>query len=199
MRIEIFSTVLLLIIFLTASTSQAEEKPLRLAHLPIIFQSQQPSYEVCAELETKLVRALHVPLNGTLKVVEYLPPETTTAELSKIWAEMRGKDKRAKIKNALKPFAEKVDADVVVCPILRRYYQAVFPVTGMDTGTRLVSSVSAELIIYDARTGEITDKKVYGNFDSGYSKFGTAAYLANDCFNKLIEETNLRRIVREAR
>lgn len=190
-RLKIFAAVLLLMTIIFSSV-EAAEKPLRLVRLPIILQKNIPDSETCAVLETKISRAVAIPLNGTLNLVEYVDPKSSSVELNNIWKKMRAKNKKLKLVETMRPLAKKLDADIIVCPILLRYseYYVQF---GTDFHSHLVSDVSAELIIYDRRTDELIDKKTSRHFNDSSSKFGRASYLALDCFDRLTNETNLRR------
>ena len=187
-----FLTALLILTMMIFSAGEAAEKPLRLVRLPLIFQKNIPDYDTCAVLETKISRAVAIPLNGTLKLVDYVNSETSSSELNNIWKKMRGKNKKLKLAETMRPLAKKLNADIIVCPILLRYseYYVQF---GVDFHSHLVSDVSAELIIYDRRTDELIDKKTSRRFNNSASKFGKASYLAADCFDRLINETNLKR------
>ena len=101
------------------------QAPVRIARLPIIFRSAKPDNDTCIGLEVKFARAVHIPLNGTLKVAEYIPPVNAAKVLGEMWRAMRIVDKKSKIQNALRPLAEELDADLIVCPILLNYSQHV--------------------------------------------------------------------------
>ena len=190
-RLKIFAAVLILMTIIFSSV-EAAEKPLRLLRLPIILQKNIPDAETCAVLEKKIARAVAIPLNGTLNLVEYVDPKNSSVELNDIWKKMRAKNKKLKLAETMRPLAKKLDADIIVCPILLRYseYYVQF---GVDFHSHLVSDVSAELIVYDRRTDELIDKKTSRHFNNSSSRFGRASYLALDCFDRLIKETNLRR------
>lgn len=190
-KLKIFAAILILttIIF---STGEAAQKPLRLVRLPIIFQRNVPDYDTCAVLETKISRAVMIPLNGTLNLAEYVDPEISSVELNNIWQKMRAKNKKLKLAETMRPLAKNLNADIIVCPILLRYSE-YYAQIGTDFHSHLVSDVSAELIIYDRRTDELIDKKTSRSFNDSASKFGKASYLAADCFDVLINETNLKR------
>ena len=182
-----FLFTLFALLFVTAQVSAAN--PVRIARLPIIFQNAQPDAETCIELEMKLARATHIPLNGTLQVAEYLPPAKSAQVLSELWQSIRSQNRKAKIDEAMRPLAKKIDADIIVCPILRRYNQNV---SLGDHDTYLSSAVSVELIIYDRRTDELIDKKTSRMYHDTMSGFGTASFLAKECFDRLIDQTKIR-------
>ena len=179
-------------LILLTTTAQASA-PVRIARLPIIFQSTVPDEETCAELETKIQRALHIPLNGTLQLAEYLPPEDSAKILNDLWQDT----KNSKLQDAMRPLAEKLDADIVVCPILKQYSQIFVPSSWNETIMR--SYVRVELIVYDRRTDNLTDKKAAQMYNDSYHPHGTAAQLSKLCFDRVIDATNLRRLIRDIR
>lgn len=187
-----------LIIFLSLTSIALAKKPVKIARLPIIIQNNRLDYETAAALEMKMARAVKVPMNNTLKTYEYLPPRESEKILGRIWQEMYAKDKKAQISDAIKIFADETDADLVICPILRYYSQRVSPVS-FSFETHLSSIAKVELIIYDRDSGELIDKKDTRRFNDSYNRFGTASYLAGECFDQVIKESNLRQIIHDKR
>ena len=186
--------LLALIALLIVTAQVSAQAPVRIARLPIILCSAQPDNETCAELEVKIARAVHIPLNDTLKIAEYIPPATSAKVLAEMWKSMRAADKKAKIQDAMRPLAEDLDADIIVCPILLRYNQNYSGAFTSDE-TYLSSNVRAELIFYDRRTDSLVDKKVSRMYNDMMSNFGTASFLAKECFDRLIDETKLRQTI----
>lgn len=172
------------IIFLQATCAAAQiKKPVRILCLPITFQSKVDS-ETRSGLELKISRAVHIPLNEVLNAAEYLDAENFSA---------------APDADAVKVLAEELDADLVICPILRSCSQIYMPPFGLSGESRLRSNAAARLIVYDRRTDTLTDKKISRSHSGSYSRFKTAAYLAGECFDELIRETGLREIIRAIR
>lgn len=193
MRLKKFLFAFIVLLFVTAQVSAAQT-PVRIAVLPIIVRSATPDADTCAELQVKLARATHIPLNGTLKVAEYIPPDESKKILAEMWKSMRSANKKTKIQDAMRPLAEDLDADIIVCSILLQYsqnYNGAFT----SSETYLDSQVRAELIVYDRRTNNLVDKKASRMYHDAMSKFGTASFLAKECFDKLIEETKLRQTI----
>lgn len=185
---------LLALMILMLMTSAAAASPVRIARLPIIFNSTIPDHDTCAELETKLARASHIPMNKTLQVAEYLPTEISTQALQNLWQEMRGENKKARLQDAMRPLAQNLDADIIICPLLHSYSQHVDNLTGFGE-TYLRSYVKVELIVYDRRTDNLVDKKAAQMYHDVVSTTGTADYLAKICFDKVIDETKLRELI----
>jgi hypothetical protein len=193
------SLALLLMTFLIlTSTALAAKKPVRIARLPIIIQQNKLDYETSAELELKFARVVNIPLNETLQLAEYIPPKESSIRLNEIWQKMYAQNENPKISDAVKNLAKYLKADIVICPILHQYYQRVIP-SNLDFESLLSSAVSAELIIYDRRTGNLTAKKVSRRFNESYSRYGTASYLAGVCFDQLIKDTELRKTIHNIR
>ena len=192
MNVMKFFTAIFIFSAILFSNCVTFAKPVKIARLPIIFQKRQPDYETCAALETKISRAVSIPLNGTLKVAEFIDPEISSAELNEIYQKMRAENKKLKLAETIRPLAKNLDADIIVCPILLRYTE-FFTQSGKNLETHLYSDVAAELIVYDRRTDELIDKKRSKSFNNSASKFGRASYLAADCFDVLLQETKLKR------
>ena len=180
---------LALIIFPTCAAAN----PVRIARLPIIFRSNVPDYDTRAELEMKIARAAHIPMNKTLQVAYFIPTEESEQVMSDIWQEIRADNKKAKLADAIKPFAEKIDADIVICPVLLDYQQFVNNFS-LDE-TIITSNARAELIVYDRRTDNLIDKKASQFYHDVMSTTGTVDYLAKICFDKVIDETKLRELI----
>ena len=106
----------LITLILFNATCAAAENPVRIARLPIIFKSSVPDYDTRAELEMKIARAAHIPMNKTLQVAYFLPTEESARTLNEIWQEIYSQNKKAKLQDAMRPFAEKINADIVICP-----------------------------------------------------------------------------------
>lgn len=190
-RLKVF-VILFILSVMIFSITDAEAKPLRVARLPMLCQQRSPDYETRAVLETKISRAVMIPLNGTLKLADYIDPKKSAEELQKIWQSMRTDNKKLKIVETIRPLAKSLNADIVVLPILLRYTEFSIQ-AGLNFETRHVSDVYAELIVYDRRTDELIDKKTSRSYNDSASKFGKASYLAGECFDRLITETNLKR------
>ena len=189
-----FLFALLSFIIFSSSIAVAEKVPVKIARLPIIFQSSIPDVETRAVLETKIERATHIPLNQTLQAAEYLSMTDSAQVLNEIWQEMRRENKKTRLKDAIRPFAEKIDADIVVCPVLLSYSQWVDGFSSFGE-TYIHSYVNAELIVYDRRTDDLVDKKASQFHHDTYSIVGTASYLAKNCFDKLIDRTKLHQLI----
>ena len=187
-----FLTALFALILL-ATTAQAAE-PVRIARLPILIQCKMPDVDTRTELETKIARAVHIPLNNTLQLAEYIPTQESAPILSDLWQQLRAQNKKAKLADAMRPLARALDADIIVCPVLLRYSQNVINYSGWDE-TVIDSNARAELIVYDRRTDTLVDKKSSRMYHDSYHPRGTASALAKICFDNVIDATKLRHLI----
>ncbi|MBQ3337816.1 MAG: hypothetical protein IJG80_10475 [Selenomonadaceae bacterium] len=192
---KFFAALFVMILF--AATASAQ--PVRIARLPIIFQSTIPDEETRADLETKITRAIHIPLNGTLQLAEYLPPDESARALDGLWQNISAQNKKANLSDAMRPLAQNLDADLIVCPVLKKYSQYVTMGFGWNSETYIVSQAAAELIVYDRRSDELTVKKNSQIYNDVYSLRGTASALSKICFDKIIDSSGLRQIIRDIR
>lgn len=185
-----FLTALFALILL-ATTAQAAE-PVRIARLPILIQCKMPDVDTRTELETKIARAVHIPLNNTLQLAEYIPTQESAPILSDLWQQLRAQNKKAKLADAMRPLARALDADIIVCPVLLRYSQYSAPAWD----EMIINSYArAELIVYDRRTDTLIDKKSSRMYHDSYHPQGTASALAKICFDNVIDATKLRHLI----
>ena len=188
---KFFFALTVLILF----TATAHAEPVRIARLPIIFQSTIPDDKTCAALERQVERAIHIPLNGTLQFAEYLPPDESARVLNDLWSEMRTVDKKIKLAAAMRPLAEVLDADIIVCPVLLQYGEFVVGFASWLGEEILDSHAKVELIVYDRRTDELLDKKSSRMYHDGWSRLGTASHLATVCMDAVIAKTKLHELI----
>lgn len=181
---------------LMPDSASAEEHLARIARIPIILQTSQiPDRETMASLETKLDRALHIPLNKTLQVAEYLPEAECEAALKSVLAEMGRTGKKVKLKDAMKPLADKLQADIVVCPVLTSYSQYSYISFNWNHGNIICSTAAVELAGYERASDQAFRKKFEKSFRDEYSPWGTADALANECMDHVIDETGLHNMI----
>lgn len=188
-------TVLLAILLAPVPGYTADRVPLRVARLPLMLLGEQtPSPETLDELETRLDRALHIPLNGVLHAVEYLPEKECEAALGDILAGMEGGRRKTRLKNAMQPLAERLQADIVICPVLARYGQHITFSGSWARGTILYSTASIELYGYEKKTGAFL-KTAGRNYYDSYTPWGLASALALECLDRTIEESGIHSMV----
>ena len=174
------------------SITKAQE-PIRLVTLPIIIASQaRASSDALNQMKVKIARSMHVPLNGTLKKVEYIPSSQSSPVLQDIWSRIYQSNKKANLKEAMKPLAEELKADFIVCTVLYSCNEMTSMSMGFDHSTLLQSNAGVEMILFDNRTGELVNKKRSKFFNDEYSPRGTADALAIECLTDLIEELKPR-------
>ena len=179
----------LFVLLLSVTALAAERQPQRIAQFPLVIESwQQPSSDVQDELETKIDRALHVPLNDTLKAVEYIPEKNCLAAWDEVESGLTGK---ARIKDMAKPIAEKLNADLVVIPVVAGYEQYTTMSWYWDHDMILHSYAEIQLVVYDRTTDKLVYKKSSDFYDDEYSTTGTASYLARNCMDNVIRDANL--------
>lgn len=189
-----FLILMFLPLLCLSACAKAADTPTKIARLPIMTQKIKLDSDTSAELEVKMARAVFVPANKALNISEYIPPKDSAKALNKIWKKMYAKDKNAKMSDAIKVFAEEIDADLVVCPILYAYSQ-IETKSKSNNETNLKSEVVTGMFVYEKSTDNMIYKKVTREYNNNYNKYGTASYLAGECFDQLIKDTGLDKII----
>lgn len=190
MRKVISILCMLVLLAACSAASAAERQPLKVAQFPLIVQSswQTPGDNVTDDLESQIDRALHVPLNGTLHRVEYLPEKDCLAA----WDTAAESSGSHKLKNMVRNIADTLGADLVVIPVVNDYVQYTTYSWRWDRDIILHSYVSLELAVYDRASDKVVDKKASRFYDDEYSTTGTASYLAHEAMDDLVQQVNLR-------
>jgi hypothetical protein len=168
-----------------ALSSLVAAAPLRLAQAPVISQAYCPE-DTWQALEKKVDRATHVPLNGYLKAIEYIPPK----EILQAWDTLRLETgRKTRPKDLIRPLAEKLQADMVVLPVLTGYQE--FHRMSWRRGLIYHCYASVDLYVYDARTDEVIKKSASRFFDDESSNRGTAYNLALQAMDAVLQESRL--------
>ncbi|MBR2215285.1 MAG: hypothetical protein IJ849_05955 [Selenomonadaceae bacterium] len=173
-------------------TISVEGAPLVVAQYPWQEQGGRVPTRVLDYLETRLDRALHVPLNGFLGRVSYLSDD----DCERAWAETLAEaapvqGHKARLKDLMKPLADKLGADLVVYPVVERYAEYQGMGWRFDRGPILHSWVTLRLVGYDRRRDEVFNKSVTRSYSDEYSSSGTAASLAQECLERVLTATAL--------
>lgn len=175
----------LLVTLLISLSALASAAPLRLAQYPVIDRAWCPA-DVLMTLNSQVSRATHVPLNGYLKTVEYLPEEELFSAMRAVRQEMGAK---AKDKELLRPLAARLKADMVVLPILDGYQE--WQRMSWHRGTIYHSYASVMLYVYDARTDEVVKKGASRFYDDESSARGTAFNMAKEAMDDVLRSSHL--------
>ncbi len=171
----------------------------QLARLPILVESSYGLEErVLEDLEVKMDRAVHVPMNGILHTVIYLPEEKCRKALEEVMAELRHKNPKAKLRDAMKPLAERLHADIVVLPVIKNYSQYTYMGFRWDGGSILCSDVRMVLMGYERREEKPIYEEESRFYHSEYSHWGRAEVLAGECMDRMLEKVNLYRMILHA-
>ena len=185
---------LFLLLFSFSLVSAAERVPLKVLRVPVVAVGwMQPSKEALADFEGRIGRALHVPLNGVLRAVEFMPREAAEKVFLDTYSEAGGK--KVKWRELVKPLALKTDADLVLLPVLTGYEQYQSMRWDWRRGTFLHSYASWELCLYDARTDMVIRKEASRSFNDCYSARGSAAALASEALDAALREAKVHELI----
>ena len=127
-------------------------------------------------------------------------------ETGEVLADLKKEKRRVRMKDAMQLLAEKLDADLVVCPVLTDYREIIFYGGGgwdwdsVADSMILESRVGLELDGYDRTTQENFSEATSRFYHEGYAPRGRASVLAKDALESLIAETDINeRVMRTVR
>ncbi len=190
------------LLMMSAVTIAAEAaQPLRLARVPLVVRAYSADAEVEDIIENRLDLALHVPLNDTMHYVEEIPQSEVETALNDVLADVKTKHRRVKMKDAMQPLAEKLDADLVVCPVLTTYYEYIYYGGGgwgwdSTSDTMILDSgVTLELDGYDRIAQENFSQTASRYYHEGFHPTGRACMLAKDALENLVSATEINKRV----
>jgi|SRR5574344_385001 hypothetical protein len=184
--------VMAVMLLMASVAGAAERVPLRIARLPLQVQYGNADDEAINRIEIRLDRTMHVPLNDTLQAVKEIPGAQVEAALDEVIAQLQQTHKRVKLQDAMKPLADKLQADLVVCPVLNNYEQWTEMSWGWEHTQLLHSYVAMEIVGYDRSRDETFHRSASRYFDDEYSVAGLAENLSMECLDELTQSTDLR-------
>ncbi len=192
---RILRIVCLLAFFCLLSVSGAEATreikypPLRVAQFPVQLQGRMmPSKNVQDKLGNMVDRSLHVPLNDTLEIVEFIPEKECLLVLSAVQEEAAAK---TSLKDMMRPVADELKADLVVMPILNGYeqYQTM---SWHRWGRHIIHSyASVQVLGYDKQKDEVFCKTAYRQFNDEYSSQGDVSTLAYEAMDEALRKAGI--------
>lgn len=175
---------------LSMQAMASEQRPLRIAQFPLQIQSRMtPAQNVQDKLETLVDRSLHIPLNGTLHYAEYIPEQECLQALADVQDEASGK---RRLKDLLAPVAEKLQADLVIMPVLTGYeqYQTM---SWYRWGRHITHSYAAVQIAgFDRLRGEAFVKGDSRQFHDEYSTQGEVGNMALEVMRNALLRAEVR-------
>lgn len=189
-KLTVIGCLLALLCLLLGTLAEAAERtPLRVAQYPLRIQSRMmPSQAVQDDLGRLVDRSLHVPLNGTLQAVEYIPECECMAALEAVQEEQGS---RAKLKDIMRPLAEKLQADLIVVPVLTGYeqYQTM---SWHRWGRYIIHSYAAvEITGFDRSKDEVFRKGDSRQFNDEYSTQGDVSLLAHEVMEEALRRAKV--------
>ncbi len=201
MLCAVLSLFLCLFSSVALAATEQSAKPLRLARVPLVIRAYSADAEVEDIIENRLDLALHVPLNDTMHYVEEIPQSEVESALNDVLADLKIKHRRVKMKDAMQPLAEKLDADLVVCPVLTTYYEYIYYGGGgwgwdSTSDTMILDSgASVELDGYDRIAQENFSQSASRYYHEGFHPTGRACMLAKDALETLISAMDINKRV----
>lgn len=174
----------LFVLLLPAAASAAERTPLRVARVPLqIGTYHAPSESVVRGMEEKVSRALHLPLNETMHYADFLPKDAVALAL----AESQSRDP----KEIVREIARRMDAGLVVLPLLTGYESYTRSSWDFMRGRILHSYAAVRVVVYDRRGDRVIDKGASDTYDDEATPRGEVGNMAIECMDTALRRTGL--------
>lgn len=171
------------------ATREIKYPPLRVALFPVQLQGRMmPARNVQDKLGNLVDRSLHVPLNGTLEIVEFIPERECLLVLDVVKEEASAK---TSLKDLMRSLARDLKADLVVLPILNGYeqYQTM---SWHRWGRHIIHSyASVQVLGYDKQKDEVFCKTAYRQFNDEYSSQGDVSTLAYEAMDEALRKAGI--------
>lgn len=171
------------------ATREIMYKPLRVAQFPLQLQGRMmPAHFVQEKLGKMVDRSLHVPLNGTLEIVQFIPEKECLLVLEAVKEEAAPK---TSMKDLMRPVAEELKADLVVMPILDGYEQ--YQTMSWHLWGRHISHsyASVRVLGYDRKKDEVFSKTATRQFNDEYSSQGDVSVLAYEAMEEALRRAEI--------
>lgn len=178
----------LFVLLLPAAASAAERTPLRVARVPLqIGTYHAPSESVVRGMEEKVSRALHLPLNETMHYADFLPKDAVALAL----AESQSRDP----KEIVREIARRMDAGLVVLPLLTGYESYTRSSWDFMRGRILHSYAAVRVVVYDRRGDRVIDKGASDTYDDEATPRGEVGNMAIECMDTALCRTGLHALL----
>jgi hypothetical protein len=169
----------------------------RIAILPIIDQTGQLGTELGVRFAKQLQQEFYVPLNGTLKAVEFIPQEKSMAVLGKInraASSIPGKKAQQLTQEKMKLLADDLQADVTVGLVVYKMYEVIHP-DGRDGDMYMESGVGLRLIGYDRKNDRFINTESSDYYLDEYEPAGTVSELSKNTMSRLFQQAELKKCI----
>lgn len=178
----------LFVLLLPAAASAAERTPLRVARVPLqIGTYHAPSESVVRGMEEKVSHALHLPLNETMHYADFLPKDAVALA----FAESQSRDP----KEIVREIARRMDAGLVVLPLLTGYESYTRSSWDFMRGRILHSYAAVRVVVYDRRGDRVIDKGASDTYDDEATPRGEVGNMAIECMDTALHRTGLHALL----
>lgn len=195
----IFLALLFCVLLLPAARGHASERPpLRVAQMPLQVETYQtPTQGAIDAVMQKVREALHVPLNDGLQYVAYVPKADCLVALDAVRADAAANGRTGKIdwRAAARAIGQKLEADLVVIPILTGYESAKYMSWSWMRGRMLHSYAAVRVVVYDAKEDAVIDRRAQDRYDDEATPRGEVESMAASCMDTALRRVDLHALL----
>lgn len=184
------STLILLLLMMIASTASAAA--LRMAVLPLQEYKcwTHISDASTSSVNRRILREVHIPLNGILQRVEMIPSEVSEGVFLNQYSNLLNKNKKARPNETLEMTADELGADVLILPMAVSCRQEIF--SGVENEDFLITNANMELYVYRADTKETECYKASRHYSGSLSSRQMLPAELMNCTEIVLKKAKLR-------
>lgn len=153
------------------------------------------SDDVAYNVNSRILKDVHVPLNGILERVETIHPEISVSTFYTQYNNLLGINKKARPNEALVLTAEELGADILVLPLAVSCHQEVY--SGFEGETYLITDANMELYVYRADSKETECYKASRHYSGLLGSQQMLSAEIMNCTEKVLGKAKLRDVIRE--
>lgn len=181
------SIALFMLFILAVPSAEAAKNPTRVALLPLNNQTNFHDTILEKTLQKQLTEAFHIPLNGVLHYVEWVPDEDIRAALLNYNPQTSGD---------MTQLAEFLCADYIAGFVITSAYERRFE-TIWSSETILESEISLQLIGYDASTGKPFQFNKHDFYQDTNLLSGSVRWMGEKAGQDLLKKINFKQKIRQ--
>lgn len=189
------TSILLLVMMITSTVSAAA---LRMAVLPVQEYKcwTHIGEESVTNVNKRILREVHIPLNGVLERVEMIPQDVSEGVFLNQYADLLRKNKKARPNEVLEVTADELGTDVLILPMAVSCRQEIY--SGFEHENYLITDVNMELYVYRADTKEIKCYKASRHYSGSLSPLQMIPAELVTCTENVLNKAKLRALINES-
>lgn len=185
------ATALFLVAFCLCTVAYAAPK--RVAVLPTLnYNSYNLDKSDLDNVQKKVMRDMHIPLNGILEKTAEIPAADAIAAFEASLSEV-SRSSTDPLAEAVAIAADKLDADILVLPVAEKCRQDIFH---RGNGEQyMISHATFAIYVYDKVGDGVNRYDAYDSHNGSFDSYWQVRAMLDRCVYKALQKANLRQLI----